>query len=148
MPIACPARCFAQSYYQDLLLMLHHVEIYVSNLEQSRAFWAWLLTRLDYTQSATWEQGFSFKKGDTYLTFVQVEAKYLDISYHRCRVGLNHLAFAVPTRPEVDDFHRALVEKQIPLLYEEKYPFAGGEDYYAVFFEDPDRMKVEVASLV
>jgi catechol 2,3-dioxygenase-like lactoylglutathione lyase family enzyme len=88
------------------------------------------------------------QKGGHLLTFVQVEAKYLDVSYHRCRVGLNHLAFAVPTRPEVDDFHRALVEKQIPLLYEEKYPFAGGEDYYAVFFEDPDRMKVEVASLV
>ena len=128
--------------------MLHHVEIYVSNLEQARAFWSWLLTRLDYTQSATWEQGFSFKKGDTYLTFVQVETQYLDVSYHRCRVGLNHLAFAVPTRPEVDAFHRALIEKQIPLLYEDKYPFAGGEDYYAVFFEYPDRMKVEVVSLI
>jgi catechol 2,3-dioxygenase-like lactoylglutathione lyase family enzyme len=128
--------------------MLHHVEIYVSNLDQSRAFWSWLLGKLHYDQSATWAQGFSFKKGDTYLTFVQVEAQYLDVSYHRCRVGLNHLAFAVPTRAEVDDFHQALLAQQIPLLYDEKFPFAGGEDYYAVFFEDPDRMKVEIVSLI
>ncbi len=128
--------------------MLHHVEIYVSDLNQSKAFWSWLLNKLGYTQSAAWKQGFSFKKDGTYLTFVQTEAKYLDAEYHRCRVGLNHLAFSVPTRAEVDAFHQALLEKQVPLLYEEKYPFAGGKDYYAVFFEDPDRMKVEVVSLV
>ena len=29
-------------------------------------------------------------------------------------------------------------------LYEEKHPYAGGPDYYAVYFEDSDRMKVEI----
>ena len=35
-------------------------------------------------------------------------------------------------------------ERSITVLYKHRHPFAGGDDYYAVFFEDPDRMKVEV----
>lgn len=30
--------------------------------------------------------------------------------------------------------------------YEDRHPYAGGPDYYAVFFEDPDRMKVEIVA--
>ena len=30
------------------------------------------------------------------------------------------------------------------MLYDDPYPFAtGGNDYYALFLEDPDRIKVE-----
>jgi hypothetical protein len=35
-------------------------------------------------------------------------------------------------------------KKKIPMLYDERYPFAtGGTDDYALFVEDPDRIKVE-----
>ena len=35
-------------------------------------------------------------------------------------------------------------ENRISCLYEDRYPFAnGGSDYYALFVEDPDRIKVE-----
>ena len=36
--------------------------------------------------------------------------------------------------------------KNTTILYEDKHPFAGGKDYYAVFFEDPDRMKIELVA--
>lgn len=35
--------------------MLHHVEIYVSNLETSRAFYDFLLTKLGYSLYQEWE---------------------------------------------------------------------------------------------
>ncbi|MEM9788639.1 MAG: hypothetical protein AAF801_19225, partial [Pseudomonadota bacterium] len=72
--------------------MLHHVEIYVSDLTRSRAFWTPLLTNIGYQETDYWDDGFTLKtKQDAYLTFVQVEDRHADRPYHRCAVGLNHL---------------------------------------------------------
>lgn len=51
--------------------MLHHVEIYVADLEESRLFWSGLLEELSYELYQTWNEGFSYKFADTYLVFVQ-----------------------------------------------------------------------------
>lgn len=69
----------------------------------------------------------------------------MDIPYHRCRVGLNHLAFHASSRQEVDDMTKNSKDKGINILYTDKYPFAGGE-YYAVYFEDLDRIQVELVA--
>ncbi len=125
---------------------LHHVEIYVKDLEVSKKFWGWLLRKLGYQEYQTWEYGVSFILDDTYLVFVQVEERFLDVPYHRCRAGLNHLAFHGGSRKFVDDITKDLKAKGVKILYEDKHPFAGGNDYYAVYFEDPDRMKIEITS--
>ncbi|MFG6117872.1 VOC family protein [Thalassobacillus sp. B23F22_16] len=123
--------------------LLHHVEIYVSNLEKSESFWGWFLEELGYQSYQKWDKGQSWKLGGTYLVFVQAENKFLDVPYHRCRTGLNHLAFHASSRERVDEMTKLLKERGINILYEDQHPFAGGEDYYAVYFEDPDRIKVE-----
>jgi len=125
--------------------MLHHVEINVSDLGRSRDFWEWFLTRLGYELYQDWEKGFSFKQGKTYVVFVQTEARFLDTPYHRKATGLNHLAFHAASPDEVDEMARLLKQKGVRLLYEDRYPHAGGPEHYAVFFEDPDRIKVEFA---
>ncbi|MCA9563474.1 MAG: VOC family protein [Myxococcales bacterium] len=125
---------------------LHHVEIYVSNLERSRVFWGWLLTELGYEKFQEWDQGTSWKCGETYLVFVQTEEAHLEPPYHRCKTGLNHLAFHAGSRENVDRLVRGLREREATLLYEDRHPYAGGEDYYAAFFEDPDRIKVELVA--
>ena len=122
---------------------LHHVEIYVSNLNRSAEFWGWFLGKLGYEIYSEWNSGISFILEDTYICFVQTEQKYLKEHYHRCRTGLNHLAFHADSRDQVDELTIELRSKGIKILYEEKHPYAGGNDYYAVFFEDPDRIKVE-----
>ncbi|MBE4908945.1 VOC family protein [Bacillus luteolus] len=126
--------------------IIHHIELYVSNLENSKRFWTWLLSELGYEPFQKWDKGFSWKLGDTYLVFVQVEERYNDVTYHRCRVGLNHLAFHLDSKEEVNEITEKLMSKNIPLLYKDRHPFAGGPDYYAVFFEDPDRIKVELVA--
>lgn len=37
--------------------LLHHVELYVSNLEESIEFWGWLLEELGYVVFQKWESG-------------------------------------------------------------------------------------------
>jgi hypothetical protein len=44
--------------------------------------------------------------GEMYLVFVQAETRFLDIPYHRGRVGLNHLAFYAASRQQVDEVAR------------------------------------------
>jgi len=126
--------------------MIHHIEIYVSNLEKSVDFWGWLLEELGYELFQKWESGQSWKIGETYIVFVQTEEKFMDIPYHRCRVGLNHLAFHGSSRQHVDNMTEKLKEKGVKILYTNKHPFAGGESHYAVYFEDPDRIKVEIVA--
>jgi len=125
---------------------LHHVEIYVKDLKVSRKFWGWILGKMGYSEYQNWEQGISYILDDTYIVFVQAEEKFLDILYHRCRPGLNHLAFHGGTREFVDDITKELKAKRVKILYEDRHPYAGGKDYYAVYFEDPDRMKVETTA--
>jgi catechol 2,3-dioxygenase-like lactoylglutathione lyase family enzyme len=67
-------------------------------------------------------------------------------SNHRCRVGLNHLAFHAKSKKQVDEITEKLQEKGINILYLDKHPYAGGENHYAVYFEDPDRIKVELVA--
>ncbi|MBG9792712.1 hypothetical protein ABD76_09495 [Paenibacillus dendritiformis] len=126
--------------------MLHHVEFNVSELERSIAFWGWLLKELGYEEFQRWPEGISWKQGDTYLVFVQTEARFLDLPYHRKRTGLNHIAFHAESKARVDELRLKLEERGIPMLYADRYPYAGGSGHYAVFFEDPDRMKVEIVA--
>lgn len=125
---------------------MHHIELYVSDLERSAEFWGWFLKELGYSSYQKWEGGQSWRLDGTYIVFVQAAERFLDIQYHRCRVGLNHLAFYADSRPHVDEITKALESKGIPILYKNKHPFAGGDSHYAVYFEDPDRIKVELVA--
>jgi len=90
--------------------LLHHIEIYVPNLKQTVEFWEWLLEELGYSSFQEWESGHSWKLDDTYIVFVQVEDRFKDSSYHRCRVGLNHLAFHASSRQRCP--HKTITRKR------------------------------------
>ncbi|MBS4179019.1 VOC family protein [Lederbergia citrea] len=126
--------------------LIQHIELYVSNIKNSIDFWGWLLEGLGYTVFQKWEKGQSWKLGESYIVFVQAEERFLDIPYHRCRVGLNHLAFHASSRQQVDEMTVKLKNKGIHILYADKHPYAGGQEHYAVYFEDPDRIKVELVA--
>lgn len=123
---------------------LHHVELYVRDLEISRAFWGWLLHRMGYTLFQSWDMGSSYILDDTYIVLVQTEERWLDIPFHRCRSGLNHLAFHADTKDFVDEITKELEQQGVTILYRDRHPYASGPDSYSVFFEDPDRLKVEI----
>ncbi len=73
--------------------MIHHVEIYVSDLEKSIAFWTPLMKLLGY-EDDRWSGGMNYvKEGQAYFCFLPAPREHLAAGYHRKRVGLNHLAF-------------------------------------------------------
>lgn len=125
---------------------LHHVELYVSNLARSKAFWGDLLTHLGYEKFQEWAEGISWKLDATYIVLVQAQERFLSPEYHRCRVGLNHIAFHADSRSQVDAIVPLLKRHNLLILYEAEHPYAGGVDHYALYFEDPDRIKVEIVA--
>lgn len=96
--------------------VLHHIEIYVSDLKKTIEFWSWLLKELEYVISQQFDGGISYKLNDSYIVFVQTEKEFLNDGYHRKRKGLTHLAFHVNTKVEVDWFTEELKKKNVNIL--------------------------------
>jgi catechol 2,3-dioxygenase-like lactoylglutathione lyase family enzyme len=119
--------------------LIHHLEFYVSDLQETLAFWSWLFAELGYKKYQEWDKGQSWKLGNTYIGFLETEKDYKEPSFHRKRTGLNHIAFTV-SQDDLEAIKTKLIEKEIALLYEDQ------NITDAIFFEDPDRIKIELAA--
>ena len=127
--------------------MLHHVELYVRDLERSIAFWTPFMGLLGYA-AERWSEGVNYVAGedDPYVCLVQAPAEHLAAGYHRRRVGLNHLAFRARSRAHVAEVRAWVRQAGFPLLNDDRFPVATAPGYYAAFCEDPDRIKLEVVA--
>jgi glyoxylase I family protein len=125
---------------------VHHVDLVVSSIERSLPFYSELLGPLGY-HTVTEVEG---ERGETiwYVagpgTAIGLrEAQSESDAYDRYRVGLHHLAFEAGSRAEVDD-RAAWARAQGLELESEPQEYAYTPGYYAVFFYDPDGLKLEV----
>jgi catechol 2,3-dioxygenase-like lactoylglutathione lyase family enzyme len=124
---------------------LHHVELWVPDLDGAIASWGWLLGQLGYAEFQSWPVGRSWRLGDTYLVVEQSP----DLSagpHERSRPGLNHLAFHAGGRERVDALAAAAVEHGWRPLFAERYPYAGGPEHYAAYLENADGFEVELVA--
>jgi catechol 2,3-dioxygenase-like lactoylglutathione lyase family enzyme len=126
--------------------MLHHVELYVANLKRSLEFWEPFLRHLNHRESQRWSDGVCYLSGETYICFVQAPEDHLGAGYHRQRIGLNHIAFHASSRAQVDEVSQWVRSSGFAVLYEDRHPWAGGDNHYALYCEDPDRIKVELVA--
>ncbi len=121
-----------------------HMDVYVGDLARSVAFWGPLLELLGFAKAADRPSAKSWKGASAEIFFVQTEPDFVAQGYHRKRIGLNHLAFAVGDRGELEQVLAHIGAAGARLLYE------GGIEETAtqhrLFFEDPDRIKVEVVA--
>lgn len=124
---------------------LGHIGINLSSAGEPFAFWQDLLAFLDFE---IMPDGNHFDASDGHASLcVQVTSgAHQQSSYHRKQTGLGHIAFKVGSAGLVDEFVDGFLKpRQIAPLYggAKAYPdYTPG--YYAVYFEDPDRIKVEV----
>ena len=71
------------------------------------------------------------------------EAQTREPEVDRYRVGLHHLAIEVHSRAAVDE-RAAWLRKNGALLESEPQEYTYSPGYYAVFFYDPDGLKLEI----
>ena len=126
---------------------VHHVDLVVSSIERSLGFYRDLLGPLGFHRIGEVEG----ERGETiwYLTGpgssvgLRAAQSVPAGPYDRYAVGLHHLAFEADTRSRVDE--RADWLRRSGAEIEsgpEEYAYEPG--YYAVFFYDPDGLKLEI----
>jgi catechol 2,3-dioxygenase-like lactoylglutathione lyase family enzyme len=122
---------------------LHHVELWVPDLDRAAAQWGWLLTELGYSPYQDWATGRSWRLGPTYLVVEQSPAMSAT-AHDRLRPGLNHLAFHAGDQRQVDALATAAPEHGWTLLFPDRHPHAGGPDQYAAYLANSDGYEVEL----
>ena len=124
---------------------LHHVEVWVPDLDRAVASWGWLLETLGYSEFQHWAAGRSWQLGDTYIV-VEQSSDLRPGGHDRRRAGLNHLAFHVPDARAVDILVQQAPRYGWQLLFAEKHPYAGGAGHYAAYLENTDGFEVELVA--
>ena len=122
------------------------MQLNASNFEKSKIFYSEMFEILGWKKFMEEENVISWINGDFSFWLNETEPEFKKNKFHRKNTGLNHIAFIVNSKEEVDEFYnKFLSNKKNIILYDtpKKYP-EYGDKYYAVFFEDPDRIKIEV----
>jgi glyoxylase I family protein len=125
---------------------VHHVDLVVSSIERSLPFYTELLGPLGYHRVGEVEG----ERGETiwYLSGPDTsiglrEAQSESAPYDRYSVGLHHVAFEAGSRAQVDERAEWVRSRGAELESDpQEYTYRPG--YYAVFFYDPDGLKLEI----
>jgi catechol 2,3-dioxygenase-like lactoylglutathione lyase family enzyme len=122
------------------VLGVDHLTISVSDFERSRAFYDPLLKFLGFEVLGEYGHTMGWTNGKTRLWIAQADDKGRRYKYRFHDVGFHHYAWELGSREEVDEL-QAWLEKAGAVIVDPACEYY--EDYYAVFFLDPDGMKLE-----
>lgn len=123
---------------------LHHLDLWVDDLDRARASWGWLLRELGWVPFQDWAGGQSWSHPDgTYLGLEQ-SPDLAPGGHDRRRAGLNHLALTADDRDSLDALRAAAEAHGWSELFADRYPHAGGAGHTALFLEDDQGFEVEV----
>lgn len=128
---------------------LYHVQMNVSDASRSLPFYKEFFGYLGYRVITESPEHLGVRNGTTDFWLTEADKNHRSKSFHRKATGLNHLAFRVATKQAVNRFVTEFLEPRgiQPLYASPKHFPEYVPGYYAVFFEDPDRIKLEVTHI-
>lgn len=131
---------------------VHHIDLTVKDAHASRAFYERVLGFMGYTLAkgnpfAADESGFDFdlRSDDDFCSIgiLSARGEHADRRHDRYSPGLHHIAWNAESREDVDAMYAYLLSIGATILDPpQAYP-RYGPTYYAVFFTDPDGLKLE-----
>jgi glyoxylase I family protein len=131
-------------------MSVQHVDLVVSSIERSLPFYRDLLAPLGFHRIGEVEG----ERGET-IWYLSGAASAIGLReaqtpsegpYDRYRVGLHHLAFEAHSRGAVNE-RAGWLRAQRAEIESGPEEFAYLPGYYAVFFYDPDGMKLEIVHI-
>jgi glyoxylase I family protein len=126
-----------------------HLDLVVTDLERSLKFYNGLLEPLGFVRNAEieGERGervvYIGGSGGASVSLRQAQSDAHPIPYDRYAVGIHHLCFGAASREVVDE-RAAWLREQGAEIESEPQAYTYMPGYYAVFFYDPDGIKLEI----
>lgn len=122
---------------------IHHLQLWVPDLERAEASWGWLLENLGFELARRWETGCVWRQDGTGIVIEQSPDMVPGMLHSRLRPGMNHVAFHV----DGDEAIAALLADAAEhgwteLGNEPRHPLAVGTR--AAYLEDRDGFEVEL----
>jgi catechol 2,3-dioxygenase-like lactoylglutathione lyase family enzyme len=119
---------------------IDHLVVSVGDFEKSKAFYAPLMAFLDFAVEAEYEGMMGWANGKTLFWIAQADAEGKTHKYRKGDIGFHHYAFRLRSRKDVDAL-QAFLEGEGATIVDPAGEYY--DDYYAVFFLDPDGMRLE-----
>ena len=119
---------------------IDHLVVSVGDFEKSKAFYGPLMAFLGFGVEAEYDGMMGWANGKTLFWIAAADVQGKKQKYRKGNVGFHHYAFRLRSRKDVDALPAFLEEQEATVVdpADEYY-----DDYYAIFFLDPDGMKLE-----
>jgi catechol 2,3-dioxygenase-like lactoylglutathione lyase family enzyme len=125
--------------------VLHHLTLWVPDLERAAESWSWLLTELGYTLDTSFERVMIFRDDRGVAVVLEQSADMVPGMLHsRLRPGLNHVAFSLSSAEAFTAIVAVAGDHGWSPLPGDRHPIAGGAD--VAFLEDRDGFEVELVA--
>jgi catechol 2,3-dioxygenase-like lactoylglutathione lyase family enzyme len=118
--------------------LVDHIDLVVSSLERSLPFYKELLSAWGKVYDHTIEG----ERGEE-VHYIGLAESQTEGDFDRYGLGVHHVCFSATSREQVDERAGWLREQAEIESGPEEYDYVEG--YYAVFFYDPDGLKLEIA---
>lgn len=128
---------------------VHHIDLSVTDPRAARPFWDAVLGYMGFSVSTEYDHGgYDFDLGERGGAFCSIGIRPSSGAnaarvHDRYAPGMHHLAWNAASREDVDALHALLVRTGATVLDAPAHYPQYSEGYYAVFFSDPDGMKLE-----
>lgn len=127
---------------------IDHLAIRVADLAGSKAFYDRVLGFMGFEREWEFGETVGWNNGETMFWITQADAEGRRHRHRTGDVGYHHYAFELAARAEVDALYDFLVGQKVEIVDPPaNYPDYG-EGYYAVYFLDPDGLKLEAMHFV
>lgn len=122
---------------------LGHIKIAVSDFKKSKEFYKIIFDKIGFKQISNKDKsaGWATIEG---LGIWIAQAEILEPKYKFSAPGLHHFCFKAHSKEQIDEVYELIKNKTIIFDKPEAYP-QYTKNYYAVFFSDPDGIRLEVA---
>ena len=119
---------------------IDHMSVRVSDFARSRKFYTALFEFLGFKVLDEYDDAIGWTNGKTRYWIGRADAKGSKRKFRIGDVGLHHYAFELGSRKDVDALQSFLKKLGAKIVDPAAEYY---DDYYAVFFLDPDGMKLE-----
>ena len=120
---------------------IDHLVLSVGDFARSKAFYDKLLKFLGFKLKHEYGDMAGWSNGKTLFWIAAADAQGRKHKYRKGDIGFHHYAFELASRDDVDALGAFLEENGMTVLDPPGEYY--GRNYYAVYFADPDGMKLE-----